>query len=292
MFRLHSVLFSAILVLALPLHAQIRVELKTSRRLYIAYEPVVATVTITNLTGRDIQLQNAEGQKWFSFSITNPDESPIGPRDINYEISPLTILSGQSVKRRVNINELYPINDFGLYRVRASIYFADMHKYFSSSPVGIEISEGKVVWQQTVGIPDGQEGAGSNRVVSLLSFRQPKDNELYVRVEDRDAGIIYCTYPIGRILSAEEPQTMLDSQNQIHVLQLVGPKTYTYTRVGLNGELIDQKAFNEFKSKPHLKKIANGNVAVAGGQEESPTAGKTDAKTPKLSDRPAGLPTN
>lgn len=290
MFRLRHVLVFALLAFALPLHAQIRVDLHISRRLFIAYEPIVATVSITNLAGREILLQNAEGQKWFGFTITNPDESPVGLRDINYEVSPLTIPAGQTVQRKVNINELYPINDFGLYRVKASIYFADMHKYFSSAPAGVEISEGKIVWQQVVGVPEGQEGAGSNRTITLLTFRQPKDNELYVRIEDRDAGIVYCTHQLGRILVAEAPQVRLDDQNQVHVLQLVGPKTYTYTRIGLNGEVIEQKALSEFKTKPVLKKIANGNIAVAGGQDV--TDAKANKNVPKLSDRPPGLPAN
>ena len=292
MFRLRLALLTACLAFAavLPLHAQLRVEININRRLFIAYEPVVATVSITNLAGRDVLLQDAEGQKWFSFSITNPEESPVAPRDMHYALSPLTVPAGQTVKRKVNINELYPVNDFGLYRIRASVYFADMHKYFSSAPTAIEISEGKVVWQQTVGVPEGDEGAGSNRAVTLLTFRQPKDNMLYVRVEDRDAGIIYCTHPIGRVLVAEAPQVLLDDRNQLHVLQLVGPKSYTYTCVGLNGEVIDQKAYNELKTKPHLKKSANGNIAVAGGQIEDANAAQAAAHAPKLSDRPPGMP--
>ena len=291
MFRLRFILFAVLFALGLPLQAQLKVELTTSRRLFVAYEPIVATVTITNLAGRDVLLQDGDGQKWFGFTITNPEESPVGPRDQKYVVSPLTIPAGQTVTRKVNVNELYPVNDFGLYRVRASIYFAEMHKYFSSLPVGVEISEGKVIWQQVVGVPDGQEGAGSNRTLSLLTFRQPKNNQLYVRVEDLDAGIIYCTYPIGKVLIAEPPQALLDNGNQLHVLQLVAAKTYTYTRVGLNGEVIEQKSYNEVTSKPHLKKIANGNVAIAGGQEEAPPVASTDSKTPKLSDRPAGMPT-
>ena len=293
MFRLRLVLLAGLLALAPQLHAQLQVELSISRRFFMAYEPVVATVSITNLAGRDILLQDAEGQKWFSFTITNSEESPVAPRDINYQVSPLSIAAGQTVKRKVNLNELYPVNDFGLYRIRASVYFADLHKYFSSAPVGIEISEGKLLWQQAVGVPEGQEGAGSNRVISLLTFRQPKDNELYVRIEDRDAGIVYCTHGIGRILVAEAPQVLLDDQNQLHVLQLVGPKTYTYSHIGLDGEIIEQSTYNQLKSQPHLKKIANGNVAVAGGQMQAPPAAPgTTPKTPKLSDRPAGLPAN
>jgi len=293
MFRPLFVLIVVSLGLVSSLHAQLEVELKISRRFYLAYEPVIATVTITNLAGRDLLLQDAEGQKWFSFTIVNGEQSPVGPRDSHYQVSPLTIQAGQTLKRTVNLNELYPINDFGLYRVRASIYFADMHKYFSSAPVGIEISEGKLAWQQVVGVPEGQEGAGSYRVISLLTFRLPKENQLYVRIEDREAGIIYCTHAIGRILLAETPQAVLDLQNQVHLLQLVGPRIWAYTRVGLNGEILEQTSYTQLKVAPHLKKLPNGNVIVAGGQVE---ASKADTGLPasvqKLSDRPPGFPKN
>ncbi|HEY2045872.1 MAG TPA: hypothetical protein VGG93_04770, partial [Candidatus Udaeobacter sp.] len=50
--------------------AQVQVDLKFQRLQYIAYEPVVATVAITNLAGRDIELHDAEGQSWLGFEIT------------------------------------------------------------------------------------------------------------------------------------------------------------------------------------------------------------------------------
>ena len=293
MFRSLLILIVAFLGLVASLQAQIQVELKIGRRFYLAYEPVVATVTITNMAGRDVLLQDAEGQKWFSFTIVNGDGSPVGPRDLHYQVSPLLVPAGQSLKRTVNLNELYPVNDFGLYRIRASVYFADMHKYFSSSLVGIEISEGKLAWQQVVGVPEGQEGAGSFRVISLLTFRLPKENQLYVRIEDRDAGIIYCTHAVGRILIAEEPQVVLDRQNQVHILQLVGQRVWAYTRIGLNGEILEQTSYNQLKASPHLKKLENGNVMVAGGQVEAPKpATGLPAAVQKLSDRPPGFPKN
>ena len=289
MFR--SIFIAVLIALALPLHAQIQVELKISRRFFMAYEPVVATVAITNLAGRDIQLQDGDSQKWFGFSIYNSEDSPVGPRDLNYHVSPLMVPAGQTLKRKVNLNELYPINEFGLYRIRASVYFAEMHKYFSSPPVSIEVSDGKLIWQQVVGVPEGQEGGGTNRVISVLSFRLPKDNQLYVRIEDRDAGIMYCTHSVGKILDPDGIQVVLDQQNQIHLMQLVGARTYAYTHIGLNGELIEQTAYNQVKSYPHLKKLANGNVGVVGGQIEQPKDTTVGApNVPKLSDRPAGLP--
>src|SRR4051794_20161041 len=48
-------------------HAQIQVELKFKRVQYIAYEPIMASVEITNLAGRDIELHDNGDERWFGF---------------------------------------------------------------------------------------------------------------------------------------------------------------------------------------------------------------------------------
>src|SRR3954452_8629329 len=51
-------------------HAQVNVTLNIKRRIFVANEPVIATVTIVNNTGRDIMLADTEeGKQWFSFQI-------------------------------------------------------------------------------------------------------------------------------------------------------------------------------------------------------------------------------
>src|SRR4051812_19562341 len=53
-----------------PLFAQLNVSLEIKRRVFIANEPVIATVTIVNNTGHDILLADTEeGGQWFSFQI-------------------------------------------------------------------------------------------------------------------------------------------------------------------------------------------------------------------------------
>jgi len=61
---------------AVPAFAQIQVELKFPRLQYIAYEPVVANLVITNLAGRDIDLRDADGQSWFGFEVPEMKAAP------------------------------------------------------------------------------------------------------------------------------------------------------------------------------------------------------------------------
>jgi len=275
------------------LQAQIEVRMDIPRHLYICYEPIVATVAITNLTGRDLTLEDKAPDNWFTFEIMNSQDLPVPPRAASYHLDPLTIPVGQTVKRKVNLVNLYPITDYGVYRVKAAIYFAAMDKYFASGPAELEVTEGKTLWQQTVGIPDGQKNAGQYRSYELLSFQQPRDNMLYVRIEDRDSGTVYATLPLGRLVDGYKPDAQVDVLSQLHVLQMTAPKEYLYTRLGPNAEFLGQQDYTDRKNRPYLKRSTEGDVAIGGGMEvEDKTAQEAAAMVgPKLSDRPAGMPT-
>lgn len=278
--------------------AQVQVGLEIKRRLFVAYEPVVATVTIRNMSGRDLPLADDGVTPWFSFQVVRGDGRPVGPFHGAYQLDPLIIPAGQTVRRSVNLNTLYPINDYGLYRVRAAIYFSPHQKYFESAPRNIEISEGKVFWQQTVGVPDGLPGGGETRVISALKFRKLDANYLYIRVQDPESGTVYCTFATDRLISGMEPQLLLDLSNQLHVLQVTGPKTYLHTQIDLNGKMLSRDTYLAVSSRPTLKRDIAGNITIRGGRRDSDQMaqneiGSTSAErrgVPKLSDRPANLP--
>jgi len=277
--------------------AQIQVGLKFKRRLYVAYEPVLATVSIRNLSGRDLPLADSPGIPWFGFQIMRGDDRPVPPLSPDYQLEPLIIPAGETVERTVNLNTLFPLSEYGPYRVRATIYFSPHQKYYQSAPQNIEISEGKVIWQQTVGVPEGQKGAGETRTYSVMEFRQADHNHIYVRVRDPETAAVYCTFSIGRLLGMVPPQIELDVANTLHILQVTGPKAYLHTQIGPNGEVIGQETLMAVKNRPQLRREASGLVAVRGGVPQSPEVnrelgiGSADNRgIPKLSDRPANLP--
>src|SRR5204863_9790581 len=74
-----AALFLLFGLVAAAANAQIQVQLKFSRLQYIAYEPLIATVSITNRAGRDIDLRDDAGQHWFGFELIGSEGQPIGP---------------------------------------------------------------------------------------------------------------------------------------------------------------------------------------------------------------------
>jgi len=273
------------------LHSQILVDLSIKRVLYLAYEPLLATVRISNLSGNPLLLADVEGKKWFGFQVDTLDGRPIPPSNPDYEIEPIKVGPGESITRTINLVQLYPLADFGSYRIRASVYSAELSNYFSSPALTIEITEGRLLWQQTVGVPARDGIRGGSRTISLLSHRLTERTDLYLRIEDKEAGIVYCTHRLGDYISYGKPDIMLDASNTIHVLQNNIPHEFIYTKVGLDGKILDQLSYTAPKSRPQLKRFEDGTISVVGGALFDPKATPTPGIIPNLSDRPVPLPT-
>jgi hypothetical protein len=281
--------FACVLLFAAAARGQIQVDVKFKRLQYIAYEPVMATVAITNLAGRDIELHDSDGQSWLGFEVTGNDGQSIPPLSTESAQPPLKIEAGQKVTRQIDLAPLYPVHDFGAYHVRTHVYFADLGKFFYSKTGVFEVTDARPIWQQTVGVPSAIGAAGEVRTYSLLTNRFPDHTSLYVRVQDKDTGIVYATYSLGRTIAFEQPEAEIDRANQLHVLHCAAPRAWAYSRIGLNGELLAHSSFMETKSRPRLAHSANGEVAVRGGIAEAP-AQNSRTTAPKLSARPPGLP--
>jgi hypothetical protein len=269
-------------------HAQISVDLNIKRRSFIRYEPIIATVTVTNLSGRDLMLRDGEAQ-WFGFQIVDAGNLPVAPRNPNYHLDSLALKAGTTVRRTVNLNTLFGLNEFGIYRIRAQIFSDEMNKFFSSRPTNIEISEAHVMWQQTVGVPEGKEDAGSMRTVSLLVWQGPEHQHLYCRIENRDAGIVYCTTELGHLMANSQPEVQFDLENNFYILNFAGPKMYTLYKLGLNGEFLGETHYAAPKSRPRFRRLADGTLQIVGGQRQVAQATAAQPPQPKLSDRPPEL---
>ncbi len=274
------------------LSAQVRVDISFKRKLFVKYEPLVAVVTINNLSGRPLLLENTDNHRWFGFNIETAGGRIIPPINPNYELAPAAIGPGEKMTRAVNITPLFPLYEFGLYRVRAAIYADIFDRYFSSPPLAVEITDGRPIWQEVVGVP-GVDGKPELRTITLLSHKLSRSTRLYVRIENRDLGKIYCTHQLGTFLTFGEPEVLLDTSNEIHILQNSAPKEFLYTHLGLQGEVLGQQTYLEAGTRPSLAKVSGGAVAVLGGQAFTPgEATEVETQSDRIGDRPVPVPSS
>src|SRR5438477_10769954 len=103
--KLPALLFGGFLIAA-NVTAQIQVELKLPRLQYIAYEPVVANLIITNLAGRDVDLHDGNGQAWFGFEVSGSEGQPIAQATGAAMPAPLNLASGKTVSQKINLTPL------------------------------------------------------------------------------------------------------------------------------------------------------------------------------------------
>lgn len=239
-------------------------------------------------------LGDTPGKPWLNMEVSNLDGGMISPYDPDFQLRSITVPAGKTVKRQIDLTPLFPIRDIGEHRVRADLYFAESDHYFYSNYVTFDLTSGKTIWRQTVGVPGDN---GDLREVSLLTHKLTDRLLLYVRVRAANGDMIYVTLPLGRlVITGREPEEMLDRNNSLHVLQEAVPGAYLYTVVNVDGERLTQKAYNRVgASRPTLVKNESGIVDVRGGQIQVASAapvdsGGTPARQPRLSDRPA-LPT-
>src|ERR1051325_10658692 len=133
--------FTVLLFLATTARGQIQVDLKFKRLQYIAYEPVLATVTLTNLAGRDIELHDANGESWLGFEVTGSEDQPVTLLNTENVQPPLKIEAGKRVTQQIDLASLYPVHDFGAYHVRMHVYFPDLAKFFYSPTRVFEVTD-------------------------------------------------------------------------------------------------------------------------------------------------------
>ena len=270
--------------------AQLQVDIKLKRTLYVSYEPILITVSMTNMTGNPLPLSDANDNHWFGFQVETLDGRPIAPRSLNYTNESLVLEAGQKLSRTVNLTPLFPIGEFGGYRIRAAIYAATLKRFFNSPALNIEITDGRPVFQKIVGVPDGMPGAGETREITAMTHRLPNSTQLYLRIENKKGGTVFCTHRLGRLVSYGTPEIILDQKNQVHILQNAAPKSFLYSHIGLNGEVLQRKTYSQIVKRPILREGPNGKIQVIGAQEIDPAAAAAKPAVPSLSDRPVALP--
>lgn len=272
--------------------AQIVVSMKPLKKLYVAYEPIQVEMSVLNRAGRDVVLTGKGATPWLSFQITDDAGRLISPED-SATFPPVMVPAGQALSRTVALNQLYPMNRQGLYKVQASVYFPQLDSYFNSSTQTIQVAEARELWSQVVGVPEGHEMAGTYRRYALLMFNNGAEKLLYVRVQDERTGTVRASYSLGQIVLIREPERIIDAQNCLHILHMGAPRAFAYTVIDVDGKVLKRQTYyEEGGSRPRLTASNDGSALIIGGiSDEKAREDPIHAEVRKISDRPKELPT-
>ena len=255
------------------INAQLMVDLQLDKSTHVMGEDVTAKVIIFNRSGRDIILDGPGDQSWLAINLTNPNGHLVSKAKKKNREKSVILRAGAALKRRAVINDYVEFDDYGNYGITASVYFPEKRAFFASNRQRIEITDGQVFWEQVVGVPRGQIGAGSYRKYQLLNFNSTERTELYVRIRDDSGHFEYGTFSLGTIILYRDPQVTVDGNNNLNILYMTAPRTYRHVTIDTNGRIVHQKVYEEEGSnRPRMLVSKAGSVNVRGGFLQEKTA--------------------
>ena len=288
-----SVFFTLILFVSKESNAQLIVNMNLPKTNYLSYEPMVATVTVYNRAGNDVVLGGPKGRGWMSFDVYR-DGQLLSPRSFDGGFETMLLKAGRSVTKKVDINRLYPVADYGSYTINASVYFPPRRSYFSSKKRRVNVTDARAFWKQSFGFSQGRNKLASFRQFSLHEHRESANSALYVRLRETKGTKVYCTFSLGRFINVRKPQATIDAQNRLHVMHMISPRIYSHAKVSPEGAFLGNEYFRETtETRPSLVIDAGGSVKVVGGIAYDPNKPPEAENQPRsASELPPGLLSN
>lgn len=269
--------------------AQFASNIKLDKSLYLALEPLTATVTVMNRSGGDVVMGGRGGSNWLGFSISDSAGRQLTPVKTADE-QPFIFKAGSTISREVRISKSFPIAEPGTYTISATIYDPGGQQHFASNRITFTVTDAKPYWEEPVGVPAGYPAAGRIHRYGLIIFRDLDKTSLYLRLSDEATRSAMFSAHLSPITSGIEPQQRIDSGNKLHVFFLAKPKVFGYVVVKPDGTLAKREYYRDIENnRPQMIADGAGAIAIQGGQLFDPNAPPPKAKGRSVSERPPGL---
>ena len=144
---------AALLLCAASAQAQIAASLRISKKQHLAGEPVIAVVTITNHSGRDLVFQSDGRFQWMDFIVKRSNGNPVSGKTREL-FGPMKIQAGQTLAREVDLARHFQLSEPGDFSVSAVIHMPGQPDSGSSTNrVFFNQTPGRIYWSQKVGLP-------------------------------------------------------------------------------------------------------------------------------------------
>ena len=267
--------------------AQLTTSLQLSKKQYLAGEPVVGVVSITNHAGRDLTFSSDGRKQWLDFMVKNQRGEMVTPRGKSM-FGTMTIRAGESLAREVNLAQHFHLGEPGNFSVAAVIHMpGDTGEGSSTNRMLFTQSPGSPYWTQKVGIPNKP---GQTREYRILNFSGDKNAQIYAQVVDGRTGQSVRTFLLGDVLMLRKPLATVDRNQRMHIMFLATPTMWVHCQVDMDGKLVERQIHQRgSEGDPKLMTFADGTVRVSNSiPYDQKAAAEAKAKIRKASDRPPG----
>lgn len=265
------------------------VDIKIDRPQSLAHEPVTAVVTITNRSGRTLNLvSQSEGSiahSWLDFSMRDASGRGMQKRH-NKVFQKAVIPAGRSMARRVNLSSMFNVTRISNYAVTAHVSQPGLDDTSYTSNSGhFTVGAGSNIYKQPFGVP---KSPAPKREYNVITFNDGRKTSIYAQVMDTTTGYALSTFRLSEYLSFVEPKMALDGKNQLHVLYLANPEVFVHATVNQDGSLTGTKYYKRVGGRqPRFVPFSDGKIGVSGAVPYDPKKAREKAPTARrASERP------
>jgi hypothetical protein len=278
-------MLAALLLCAASAQAQISATLRIGKKQHLAGEPVIAVVTITNYSGRELVFQSDGRFQWMDFIVKKSNGNPVNGKN-RVLFGPMKIQAGQTMAREVDLTQHFQLSEPGNFSASAVIHMPGQPDSGSSTNrVFFNQTPGRIYWSQKVGLPGS---SNHTRDFRIINFTGDTKTQIYAQIVDGMTGQFVRTFLLGDVLLLHKPLATVDRQQRMHVMFLATPAMWVHCVVDTDGRLVDRKIHQRGpQGEPQLLTFADGSVGVANSIPYDPkAAAEQRAKIRKASDRP------
>lgn len=261
--------------LCLPAFSQLIVRMEPIKKQFLSGEPVTVRLTISNNTGAPIHLSSSDQISWLDINVESNDGGMPLPQSRFANFPPLSIPTGKSVSRRINLRHFYDFSRDGNYKATALVRGPDMRTMFSSGKKMFTIMSGMPVWSQIATPPGGRRCK-----YVVCSMKNNQKSHLYVQVKDGEVGTPINATGLGEWLSFFDPACRIDSKANLHVLFLTTPTIYAGAIIAPDGTRKSLQYYKRINGyQPSLVYLPDGSLRITGAIPFDPF--KQGVKGPK-----------
>jgi hypothetical protein len=266
--------------------AQLATSLSLSKKTYVAGEPVIAEIIVTNHSGRELTLASTRQLPWLSFVVTKSNGNPVTTRKLN-AFGAMKIQAGESLAKQVDLSEFFLLSSQGNYAVSAVVRDPSGGIEGSSTDrILFSLNPGRTYWSQKIGVKSDLKNG--TREIRLLTFTNDRKSQLYAQVIDGKTGMPIRTFPLGDALMLRKPMVTLDGSQRMHVMFLATPSMWVHCQVSADGKLVARDIHQRAaQGDPVLMAYGDGSVQVVNSVLYDPKAAEEQrSKIRKATDRP------
>jgi hypothetical protein len=265
--------------------AQLAASLQIPRKQNVTGEPVMAVVTITNHSGRELVYQSDGRFQWLDFNVRKSNGNPVNPNS-RVLFGPMKIAAGQTLAREVDLTQHFQLSEPGNFTVSATINSPGQDAPgTSTNRAFFNLVNGRIYWSQKVGIPGR---SGKIREFRVLNHSSDSRSQIFAQVIDDNTGQLVRTFLLGDLLLLRKPLCTVDRQQRMHVMFLATPSMWVHCVVDTDGRLVNRQIHQRGpQGDPQLLTLGDGTVQVTNSIPYDPKAAAAlRAKIRKASDRP------